>query len=211
MTDILVSRELLERMAIFFEEDEFYRRNSEEFLHGKLRAALDAKPVEPVASLSYDAFRDWFRVTGSDVDTLKLHTKNGSVPVYLAPPAPVPVKITDEMAYAFHRVIDDLPLGASDVKDIKDGLRAAFANAVVPVPAVPDGKSLAEQRWNAIETLMILGDVELTQTADGGYGISLEPVESIAPQYWEGDTPDEAIDKVVAKIAAAPASKENEE
>jgi hypothetical protein len=63
---------------------------------------------------------------------------------------------------------------------------------------------LAKQRWDAIETLMVLGDVELTQTEDGGYGISLEPAESIMPQYWEGKTPEEAIDQVIAKIAAAP-------
>jgi hypothetical protein len=58
-------------------------------------------------------------------------------------------------------------------------------------------------RWDAIETLMILGDVELTQTEDGGYGVVLEPVENIAPQYWEADTPDQVVDKVVQKIAEA--------
>lgn len=55
-------------------------------------------------------------------------------------------------------------------------------------------------RWDAIETLMIAGDVELTQTEDGGYSIYVEPVENIVPKSWEGDTPDQAADMVVAQL-----------
>ena len=55
-------------------------------------------------------------------------------------------------------------------------------------------------RWDAIETLMILGDVELTQTEDGGYSIYVEPVENILPTSWNGDTPDQVADKVAAQL-----------
>lgn len=55
-------------------------------------------------------------------------------------------------------------------------------------------------RWDAIETLMILGAVELTQAEDGGYSIYVEPVENIVPTSWDGGTPDEAADKVVAQL-----------
>ena len=53
-------------------------------------------------------------------------------------------------------------------------------------------------RWDAIETLMFLGDVELTQADDGGYSIFVEPVENIMARSWEGDTPEHVADKVVA-------------
>lgn len=55
-------------------------------------------------------------------------------------------------------------------------------------------------RWRAIETLMILGDVELKQDGDGGYSIYVEPVENIVSQGWEGDTPEQVADAVVAKL-----------
>ena len=55
-------------------------------------------------------------------------------------------------------------------------------------------------RWDAIETLMILGDVELTQADDGGYCIAVEPVENIMATEWEGDTPEQAADNVVAQL-----------
>lgn len=55
-------------------------------------------------------------------------------------------------------------------------------------------------RWDAVETLMILGDVELTQAEDGGYRIAVEPVENILPTSWEGGDPDSVADKVVAQL-----------
>ena len=55
-------------------------------------------------------------------------------------------------------------------------------------------------RWDAIETLMILGDVELTQTEDGEYSIYVEPVGNILPTSWNGDTPDQVADKVAAQL-----------
>lgn len=66
-------------------------------------------------------------------------------------------------------------------------------------------------RWNAVETLMILGDVELTQTDDGGYAIYLEPVENIEPQYWEGNDPEQVVDKVVARLGLNDAAIEAKE
>lgn len=55
-------------------------------------------------------------------------------------------------------------------------------------------------RWDAIETLMIIGDVELTQAEDGGYCIAVEPVENILATAWGGDTPEQAADMVVAQL-----------
>lgn len=55
-------------------------------------------------------------------------------------------------------------------------------------------------RWDAIETLMMLGDVELKQAEDGGYRIHVEPAENIMATSWDGDTPEQTVDKVVAKL-----------
>lgn len=56
-----------------------------------------------------------------------------------------PVAITDYMAYAFHNALSDSSLGADEVEEIKDGLRAAFANVTAtssPV-AVPESEPVA--------------------------------------------------------------------
>ena len=47
-----------------------------------------------------------------------------------------PVAITNAMAFAFHRAINDGDLPASDLEQIKHGLSAAFANTS-PQPAQP--------------------------------------------------------------------------
>jgi hypothetical protein len=66
--------------------------------------------------------------------------------------------------------------------------------------ALADKQRKDAARWAAIETLMILGDVELTQTEGGGYCICVEPVENIRQTAWEGNTPEEAVDLVVAQL-----------
>ena len=48
------------------------------------------------------------------------------------------VKINDDMAYAFHHALSDSSLGADEVEEIKNGLRAAFANVAAPQPALKD-------------------------------------------------------------------------
>lgn len=53
------------------------------------------------------------------------------------------VKINDDMAYAFHHALSDSSLGADEVEEIKNGLRAAFANVAAPQPA----KSLELAGW----------------------------------------------------------------
>lgn len=62
------------------------------------------------------------------------------------------------------------------------------------------------RRWDAVETLMVLGNVELTQAMDGGYSIHVEPVENILSQSWDGDTPEQVADKVVAQLATPSAT-----
>ena len=52
------------------------------------------------------------------------------------------------------------------------------------------------ERWQKISTLMFIGNVELNQDEDGGYSISVDPVENIVAQSWSGDSPEEAIDAV---------------
>ena len=47
-------------------------------------------------------------------------------------PVQEPVAITDCMVYAFSNALSDCPLGEDDFKDIKAGLRAAFANIYRP-------------------------------------------------------------------------------
>ncbi|MBK8746120.1 hypothetical protein [Propionivibrio sp.] len=55
-------------------------------------------------------------------------------------------------------------------------------------------------RWDAIEMLMFIGDVELKQAEDGGYSIYLEPVENILATGWDGGSPNHVADKVVAQL-----------
>lgn len=52
-------------------------------------------------------------------------------------------------------------------------------------------------RWDAIETLMMIGNVELNHAPDGGYDIVVEPAENIEAHSWSGNTPDEVADRVV--------------
>ena len=52
------------------------------------------------------------------------------------------VEITDYMAYAFHNALSDSSLGADEVEEIKDGLRAAFANVTAP-PAPANAEPVA--------------------------------------------------------------------
>jgi hypothetical protein len=62
-------------------------------------------------------------------------------------------------------------------------------------------------RWEAIETLMIIGDVELKQADDGGYNIYVDPVENYLAQSWDGSTPDLVADKVAAQLTPAAVAK----
>lgn len=49
-----------------------------------------------------------------------------------------PVAVTDEMALAFHRALNDGGIGESDLEEIKVGLRGALCNITAPpAPAVP--------------------------------------------------------------------------
>lgn len=51
----------------------------------------------------------------------------------------------------------------------------------------------------AMSSLMFLGDVDLRQAEDGGYIISIDPIENYASRSWEGDTPEDAIDAAMKK------------
>jgi predicted RNase H-like HicB family nuclease len=65
------------------------------------------------------------------------------------------------------------------------------------------------ERWDLIETLMYIGDVELRQDEDGGYSVSVEPVENILAQRWTGNSPEEVIDSAISAINM-PANGEGE-
>ena len=52
-------------------------------------------------------------------------------------------------------------------------------------------------RWCSIHALMFIGNVELSQCEDGGYSISIDPVENIIGKTWVGDTPEDAIDAAI--------------
>lgn len=82
------------------------------------------------------------------------------------------VKINDDMAYAFHRAISDSSLGADEVEEIKNGLRAAFANVAAPQPAsvVPEAMEPDHDNtydyvdgWNACRAAMLQGVEPVTQ------------------------------------------------
>lgn len=69
-----------------------------------------------------------------------------------------------------------------------------------PVPAaVPDDVAKNAARWNAMSTLMFLGNLEITQDDEGGYSISIDPAENIIGVTWKGCTPEEAIDAAMQK------------
>jgi len=54
-------------------------------------------------------------------------------------------------------------------------------------------------RWRTMSSLMFLGEVELTQNDEGGYSISIDPVETIIGKTWDGDSPEEAIDAAMGE------------
>ncbi len=74
-----------------------------------------------------------------------------------------PVAVNDDMAYAFHHALSDSSLGADEVEEIKDGLRAAFANVTIqPEPVVPDEIEPDDSNtfdyvdgWNACRAAML--------------------------------------------------------
>lgn len=102
------------------------------------------------------------------------------------------VAVTDDMAYAFHHALSDSSLGADDVEEIKDGLRAAFANVTAPpapvsVPAAMEmdddfdsafehGKAVG---WNAYRAAMLQG----AEPAKGWIPCSERMPEEIG-RYW---------------------------
>lgn len=74
------------------------------------------------------------------------------------------------------------------------------AASILDIEVDIDELRVKAARWEAIETLTILGDVELTQAEEGGYRIYVEPVENILATAWEGDTPERVADRVVAQL-----------
>jgi NTP pyrophosphatase (non-canonical NTP hydrolase) len=56
-----------------------------------------------------------------------------------------PVAVTDEMALAFHRALNDGGIGESDLEEIKAGLRGALCNITAPpAPVVPTPVNFSE-------------------------------------------------------------------
>lgn len=81
----------------------------------------------------------------------------------------------------------------SDVLSLSEALSLPHDNSAL------DALVSDAQRWAAISGLMFACQtIELEQTEEGGYRISAsEPIENYLPAAWEGDTPEEAIDKVI--------------
>lgn len=76
-----------------------------------------------------------------------------------------PVAVTDEMALAFHRALNDGGIGESDLEEIKVGLRGALCNITAPpAPAVPGkiGIQEAKELFNYLMT-----EEELNATVNG--------------------------------------------
>ncbi|MGL9739881.1 hypothetical protein, partial [Serratia sp. (in: enterobacteria)] len=86
-----------------------------------------------------------------------------------------PVAVTDEMALAFHRALNDGGIGESDLEEIKVGLRGALCNITAPpAPAVPEemtgGIAMSKYKvkksnysqwvkgWNACRAAMLKGE-----------------------------------------------------
>ena len=101
----------------------------------------------------------------------------------------VPVEPTQEMIDAMPPVEE---IGYWAMYEMYE---SAIAAAPQPEPVDVDLRRDAE-RWRKMATLMFIGNVELNQDEDGGYSISVDPVENILGKTWCGNSPDEAIDFV---------------
>lgn len=92
-------------------------------------------------------FEEWFneemlmRVTESNATAVRLMWKAWRASnARAANREAQPVAVTDEMALAFHRALNDGGIGEADLEEIKVGLRGALCNITAPpAPAVPDG------------------------------------------------------------------------
>ena len=101
-----------------------------------------------------------------------------------------------ELAEGCHAFIADIEALTAE----NAALKATLANQTQYIP--PEVQVDAE-RWQAIELLMIVGNVELNQDEDGGYSISIDPVENEIGKVWRGDEPSEVIDQVVEESKQA--------
>ena len=141
---ILAAAEEIERLAARLEATEEDRSN---FLveMGKLCAQCDALRAK-VAEMEKQEPVAWMHETRRDSDVVTDAVKHVwgkvavgsmaaySIPLYALPgaqaqPAPSMPEVTDAMALAFHHALTDGSIGAREVEEIKDALRAALAAA----------------------------------------------------------------------------------
>ena len=129
------------------------------------------------------------------------------------------VAVTDDMAYAFHHALSDSSLGADEVEEIKDGLRAAFANVTAPpapvsVPAAMEmdddfdsafehGKAVG---WNAYRAAMLqsFGNSEQLNSPVIPDGWVLVPEEPTHEMLEAGDEQFGTYDVYRRMISASP-------
>lgn len=64
-----------------------------------------------------------------------------------------------------------------------------------------DEFSKGAERWNCIELMMLLGNVELNHDEDGGYSVTLDPAENLLGVSFSGNSPEEVIDAAM-KVSA---------
>lgn len=91
--------------------------------------------------------------------------------------------------------MDKLTMSQCPTQQYCHGYNAAVDKANKEIEAL---RADAE-RWQAMSALMFICNLELKQDEDGGYSISVDPVENIIGKTFTGDTPEEAIDKARGK------------
>lgn len=123
--------------------------------------------------------------------------------------APVDTSAVDELLAQIDCFISSVRNDSGWLKDgtytaqvIANSLEVAADQMEKNLSQPLDTTGTATSRWDTIETLMILGNVELNQDKDGGFSILLEPVENIATQRWVGNTPDQVVDEATRALNA---------
>lgn len=106
----------------------------------------------------------------------------------------VAVQVTDEMAYSFHRALNDSALNADDVEQIQTGLRAALAN----VPAAAINEQTLSELKNMVRAYVRL--LEAGKDRIQSLGGDCDPVDRM-------EAGDSNLTTAKAAIAAAEAER----
>ena len=108
-------------------------------------------------------------------------------------------KYIDELRKQVSSLKTELREICSAIDDPACDLTLTTVECIKKLKAENESLKRDAERWRTLSALMFLGNVECTQDADGGYRIELDPAENMLGVSWEGNSPEEAIDAVMAQ------------